>query len=408
MNKILLTIQNSSYSFSFSNRSIFSEIGPCEFCGEEFRLKTALILHKLNQHKLREKKLKASKIIALKSAIEILYSSDSECEYEICLKINRIPKKQSDALDQGRSLDHDGIDLDIESNNEMNDNDFVDKHSHFTQSDNENEQTMVDFEEQTSGESKPFCHICYKDFASNNTRNVHMKRVHKLNDYLRDERANLKRFQCYLCQKLYGTFYSLRCHLKRMHPIVRAKNDEANIGAISSQAKIPCKGDRHCTHCDKIFSCHLDYRHHLEKLKKGKRFFCKHCFTPFDSKVSILKHRQNNVACRTVPKSKTFLCNFCGKHFARQNTLNVHLKSHLNDKPHRCEYCDRGFVTAAQMRQHTNIHTGLRPFVCPIDTCKKSFSANSALYQHQTNVHAPRTLKCPHCDKMFSKKEHRE
>lgn len=355
----------------------------CDICGEQFRLKTAFILHKLDKHKLNEKKLRISTIVALRTSIEVLYSSDSECEYEIFLNIERLPRKRNEKIDENAEI----------PNGECNQIENEDSASEFNEQNESLSSELSNIEQ-----LRPFCHTFQRDFSSNNASTVHPETTS----------VHSKSYQCYLCKQPFGRLNLIINHLERLHPVGATDLIESKSAKIASRAKIPCKGNRHCIHCDKTFTCHRNYLKHLSRLKNGKPFFCKACATPFDSKTDILRHRQNNATCKSTPTIKMYLCNFCGKYFGRQSTLNVHLRSHMNDKPHKCEFCHRGFATASQMRQHTNIHTGVRPFVCSVSVCKKAFSSSSALYQHQSNVHEPRALKCPHCDKMFSRKEHRE
>ncbi|KAI0215266.1 Homeotic protein spalt-major, partial [Lamellibrachia satsuma] len=49
-------------------------------------------------------------------------------------------------------------------------------------------------------------------------------------------------------------------------------------------------------------------------------------------------------------------CNICFKTFACKSALDIHYRSHSNDRPFKCEACDRSFSTYGNMKQHLLTH----------------------------------------------------
>lgn len=65
----------------------------CNFCQRKFKLRIALFMHKLNKHKVLEKDMKISTIVTDSMEMEdVIHSSDSDCDYRISTKIEKVPK----------------------------------------------------------------------------------------------------------------------------------------------------------------------------------------------------------------------------------------------------------------------------------------------------------------------------
>lgn len=53
-------------------------------------------------------------------------------------------------------------------------------------------------------------------------------------------------------------------------------------------------------------------------------------------------------------KVKPFVCDECGKAFARQGDLHLHARRHTGTKPFKCPDCDMAFVTSCELGGHHN------------------------------------------------------
>ncbi|XP_071959188.1 sal-like protein 1 isoform X2 [Antedon mediterranea] len=49
-------------------------------------------------------------------------------------------------------------------------------------------------------------------------------------------------------------------------------------------------------------------------------------------------------------------CSVCGKIFACSSALNIHMRSHTNERPFRCGICEKGFSTRGNLKQHMLTH----------------------------------------------------
>ncbi|KAF9482116.1 hypothetical protein BDN70DRAFT_468106 [Pholiota conissans] len=49
---------------------------------------------------------------------------------------------------------------------------------------------------------------------------------------------------------------------------------------------------------------------------------------------------------------------------------------------YECPYCGKGFNRPSSLKIHLNSHTGEKPFVCPVESCRRSFSVLSNMRRH--------------------------
>lgn len=324
-------------------------------------MQAALINHKLNTHKILEKRGKASEIIGQVYRTEdLIYSSDSECEYQITTIIKRIPKLSTCSLKSDREEELNEISHDIT---------------------------------QVAGD---YIKDDEKIFVENYT-----VPENGLIENAKYEKPNAYQCECIYCKKTYKNKRNLHRHLQIFHQ----SND---IPEDTSTDKTASKKSYYCKHCQKTFEKLAQYERHLSALRKDKPYFCKTCQTGFDFKSDLMRHKRNSDKCKNTPKTKAYLCTYCGKSFERNNSLTNHTRIHLNEKPYLCSVCNKRFIMKSNLQEHMNSHLGVKPYTCPMPACGKQFSFASGLRQHRLNMHEPPTIKCPFCDRMFSKKVHME
>ncbi|CAL9727888.1 hypothetical protein MOUN0_B02740 [Monosporozyma unispora] len=99
---------------------------------------------------------------------------------------------------------------------------------------------------------------------------------------------------------------------------------------------------------------------------------------------------------------KVHQCTICKKKFIQLTHLEVHMRSHLGEKPFECNWCGKRFTQGGNLRTHQRLHTGEKPFECSI--CHKKFSRKGNLAAHQVTHRdvKPFVCKLDNCFKTFT------
>jgi uncharacterized Zn-finger protein len=73
----------------------------------------------------------------------------------------------------------------------------------------------------------------------------------------------------------------------------------------------------------------------------------------------------------------------CHKSYSTKTDLNIHLKAHRGEFPHRCTHpnCNKAFVRLSELYAHERTHDNILPHSCQI--CGKSFREKSRLKKHE-------------------------
>lgn len=65
-----------------------------------------------------------------------------------------------------------------------------------------------------------------------------------------------------------------------------------------------------------------------------------------------------------------------------------------------CEECGKS-IEKNRMEGHINKHKNIRPFICNIEGCGKTFYCKLLLRLHRTSIHTGQSIKCEVCSKIF-------
>lgn len=82
--------------------------------------------------------------------------------------------------------------------------------------------------------------------------------------------------------------------------------------------------------------------------------------------------------------------------------LLIHCRAHKSLKPYVCETCGRSYSQTSHLWQHMRFHQGIKPFACPHDGCEARYTIRPDLKDHIRKVHTrERPFKCNVCNKCF-------
>jgi len=118
----------------------------------------------------------------------------------------------------------------------------------------------------------------------------------------------------------------------------------------------------------------------LSRKRKSKRYLCsvEGCDKSFSDSSNRKKHE------RTHDKNRErFFCTECSKSYSTKTDLNIHLKVHKGEYPHKCTHpnCSKAFVRLSELYAHERTHDNILPHIC--QECGKRFREKSRLKKHE-------------------------
>ncbi|RZF45358.1 hypothetical protein LSTR_LSTR002801 [Laodelphax striatellus] len=145
-----------------------------------------------------------------------------------------------------------------------------------------------------------------------------------------------------------------------------------------------------CDNCGNAYLYNLEYRKHLRSHKRYKCQVAGCESLEFDSYRELQKHK--------VTHNKQIVCEFCGKEFAMQCRLRVHLEETHSCEPGATQWpcsvqgCPRVFTRRRNMQQHVRKKHQGPGHVCPFQGCHLRFVWKQSLTKHmQLHLMKPET-----------------
>lgn len=87
-----------------------------------------------------------------------------------------------------------------------------------------------------------------------------------------------------------------------------------------------------------------------------------------------------------IKGEKRYKCKVCSKAFYKTSTLNAHMATHSDVRPHGCTICDKSFKSSFEKQRHElQVHSAERPYKC--EFCNAAFKRQDHLRGHCNTVH---------------------
>ncbi|XP_059046816.1 zinc finger protein 358-like [Achroia grisella] len=246
-------------------------------------------------------------------------------------------------------------------------------------------------------------HVKWHSFGLTNEKRMEMIREKEQRKHMRKEARVLQRmhakevtdpssvpkvFPCKDCDKIFSVKSSLKNHRQRYHA-TRAREckicRKTVLGWMAHRAHLATHTGvtgYQCSECPKKFK----YSHSLAKHRDThleKTHACQECPKKFGSQALLKMHMKCH---ERVQRGATFRCTYCGKGFFESYNLQVHERTHRNERPFHCEICNTSFGTNSSLKRHIKVsHSSSKPHECP--TCHRSFVSALILERHERRAH---------------------
>ncbi len=139
-----------------------------------------------------------------------------------------------------------------------------------------------------------------------------------------------------------------------------------------------------CPHCDKMLASNKLLKLHVTQHTGEKAFACDLCDYRAITKSIVNQHKlrmhEGSIPDRVQPKH---VCEVCGKSFKVRSNLKEHMNTHTSDRSFLCGLCGKALKNRQCLNRHMWTH-GVKQ-TCP--ECGKNFANQSSLNIHIRDKH---------------------
>ncbi|XP_055389144.1 zinc finger protein 852-like [Condylostylus longicornis] len=340
--------------------------------------------------------------IQVKSVSKIFSEIENSIKEEIPINIVQLNSKYSSGHDQIKNFDNQltrKIVGNIKKNSEsikIENNPIKETSSNCNDSNEKSNHDIIDIIKQEIYEEKEDTGSCIEnkiikteieyDLSSDSESGfLKVKNIKKLQN-VNEKTPSKRKCKCETCGKRFSNNSNLLEHRKLHWP---AEKKEANFFKCPHcDARYPRKGKmlihvrtKHlkerpfvCQICNKEFSSNHHLVRHKRNIHDKNESTCPICQKQFASsriEEHIKNHEKNCVPCTVCgdlfkPKHlgrhmlvhsdvKDYRCNYCGRSFKRNITLQFHMITHTNLKPFSCRFCNHSFVHPSNRKRHEEV-----------------------------------------------------
>jgi len=190
------------------------------------------------------------------------------------------------------------------------------------------------------------CNICFKEFASTKSANIHKKVAHE--NY---------RISCPQCDKEVTSKQGLIQHLKVHTGDAPSASKRSN--SISIRPHISLDGEANkqfnCSGCDYSSPLKENVKKHVktfhsDDVAKGKELLpCPNCDKTFLGVSNLHRHAKEE---HYLLLKLDYTCNLCNKEFSKRSNLRTHIQSVHEGIRYKCEICDKELSTLGNKTLH--------------------------------------------------------
>ncbi|XP_042218458.1 zinc finger protein OZF-like isoform X2 [Homarus americanus] len=230
------------------------------------------------------------------------------------------------------------------------------------------------------------CCECGKTFPRKSSLSKHIV-VHSSN----------KPFKCNECGKSFSTKSAIFLH-NSLH--TGEKPFKCAVCGESFYQKFKLT-DHHRQHhlCDGSFTCKECGKSHVGECGTAR---------PTGDNKTPTSENDKNETFSDVDHTNTLnvnvlnKCDICGRTCSCRSSLQLHMRTHVREKPLKCSLCKKTFTQKSSLTEHMNLHSGHKPYIC--NQCGKSYSLKSTLILHMRIHTGDRPFKCLECGENFYQK----